>query len=199
MYHIASNQLVAAKTISDSELIDQVLLGQVVAYRILTDKYKDYAYTLALRVLGNKEEAEEAAQDAFVKAFKSLKSFNRTAKFTTWFYRIVLNTAISYKRRQKAPMDALEQRQVIGDGEISQMDQYKVLEQRKYLQNAMNYLKADDVSVLTLFYFKELSLEEMSEITGIAVNTLKVKLYRARKRLGDVLGKILNKEVSSLL
>ncbi|MGI9544466.1 MAG: RNA polymerase sigma factor [Cyclobacteriaceae bacterium] len=189
----------AAKAISDLELIDQVLSGEVMAYRTLTDKYKDYAYTLALRVLGNKEEAEEAAQDAFVKAFNSLKSFNRTAKFTTWFYRIVLNTAISYKRRQKPPMDSLEQRQVIGDGEISQMDQFKILEQRKYLQNAMNYLKADDVSVLTLFYFKEHSLEEMSEITGIAVNTLKVKLYRARKRLGEVLGKILKKEVSSLL
>ena len=189
----------AAKAISDSELIDQVLAGQVIAYRALTEKYKNYAYTLALRVLGNREEAEEAAQDAFVKAFNSLGSFNRTAKFTTWFYRIVLNTAISYKRKQKPPMDAIDQRQVIGAGEISQMDQFKVQEQRKYLQSAMDYLKADDVAVLTLFYFKEHSLEEMSVITGITVNTLKVKLFRARKRLGEALSKILDKEVSSLL
>ena len=180
-------------------LIDQVLSGQLKAYRILTDRYKDYAFTLAIRVLGEKEEAEEAAQDAFVKAFNSLGSFNRTAKFTTWLYRIVLNTAISYNRKKKVSLESLDSRQVIVDGEISQMDQFKHMEQRKYLQSALNHLPADDVSVLTLFYFKEFSLEEMSEITGITTNTLKVKLYRARKRLGTVLRKILNKEVSSLL
>lgn len=171
----------------------------VPVYRVLVDRYKDFVYTIAFRVLANKEDAEEATQDAFLKAYKGLPAFQGNSKFSTWLYRIVLNTAISYKRKKKIPMQSLDDLKIIPHGEISKMDEYQQLEQKKFLQSALNTMLSDDVSVLTLFYFKELSLEEMSEITGIAVNTLKVKLFRARKRLSDTLCRILKQEVTSLL
>ncbi len=184
---------------TDIDLIQEVKVGSMSAYRTLVERYKDYVYTIAIRVLGNREDAEEAAQDAFVKVYKGISNFQGNSKFSTWLYRVVLNTAISYKRKKKIPMETLEDYKVIGVGEISKMQEYQHLEQKKFLQLALNTMLPDDVSVLTLFYFKELSLEEMSEITGISVNTLKVKLFRARKRLSDTLGKILKREVTSLL
>ncbi len=173
--------------------------GQTKAYRELVSRYSDYVYTLSYRVLGNREDAEEAAQDSFVKVYKGLANFQGQSKFSTWLYRIVLNTAISHKRKKKISLETLEDHKVIRAGEISNMDEYQHIEQKKFIQLALNTMLPDDVSVITLFYFKELSLEEMSEITGIAVNTLKVKLFRARKRLSDTLCKLLKQEVNSLI
>lgn len=184
---------------TEAQLILKVQSGNTSAYRTLVDQYKDYVYTIAVRVLGNREDAEEAVQDAFIKVYKGISSFQGNAKFSTWLYRIVLNTAISYKRKKKIPLETLEDYKVIGEGEITSMREYQLLEQKKFIQLALNTMLPDDVSVLTLFYFKELTLEEMSEITGISVNTLKVKLFRARKRLSDSLEKILKREVTSLL
>ena len=110
-----------------------------------------------------------------------------------------MNTSISYRRKKRIKLETLEDYKQFDQGEISKMTEYQKLEQKKFLQLAMNTLLPDDVSVLTLFYFKELSLEEMSEITGIGVNTLKVKLFRARKRLSIALNKILKQEVTSLI
>lgn len=177
----------------------QVKSGKVEAYRDLVNRYQDYVYTIAFRVLANREDAEEASQDAFVKVYKGISSFQGNSKFSTWLYRIVLNTAISYKRKKKIPLETLDDYKIIGDGEISKMQEYQQLEQKKFIQLALNTMLPDDVSVITLFYFKQFSLEEMSEITGIAVNTLKVKLFRARKRLSDTLCKILKQEVTSLI
>ena len=185
--------------IVDNVLIDQVKSGQVSSYRTLVERYRDYVFTISFRILGNREDAEEVTQDAFVKVYKGIGSFQGQAKFTTWIYRIAMNTAISHKRKRKIQTETIEDYKQFDTGEISQMKEYRRLEQRKFLQLALNTLLPDDVSVLTLFYFKELSLEEMSEITGIAVNTLKVKLFRARKRVAVALNKILKQEATSLL
>ncbi|TDI69945.1 MAG: sigma-70 family RNA polymerase sigma factor [Bacteroidetes bacterium] len=196
---IKASKSAVSNRLSDRELIDQIRAGRVAAYRTLVDSYRDYVYTIAYRILGNREDAEEVAQDSFVKAFKGLNAFQGQAKFSTWIYRIAMNTAISYKRKRKVAVETIEDYKQFDRGEISEMHQYQRLEQKKFLQLALNALLPDDVSVLTLFYFKELSLDEMSEITGIGVNTLKVKLFRARKRLSIALNKILKQEVTSLL
>jgi RNA polymerase sigma-70 factor (ECF subfamily) len=185
--------------INDNEIIERVIAGDTSAYRSLVERYRSYVFTISFRILGNKEDAEEITQDAFVKAFNGLKNFQGQAKFTSWIYRITMNTAISYRRKKRIKLETLEDYKQFDQGEISKMTEYQKLEQKKFLQLAMNTLLPDDVSVLTLFYFKELSLEEMSEITGIGVNTLKVKLFRARKRLSIALNKILKQEVTSLI
>ena len=92
----------------ENDLIDQLLAGKQEPYSRLIDLYKSYAFTIALKVLNNRPEAEEAAQDAFIKAFHSLKSFNRQARFSTWLYRIVFNTAVSYKRKNRNVLSSIE-------------------------------------------------------------------------------------------
>ena len=188
-----------SQNIDDSQLIDQVKGGNLTAFKTLVERHQDYVYTICNRILSNREDAEEVAQDVFIKAYNALKNFQGQAKFTTWVYRIAINSAISYRRKKKIPMETIEEYKHFDHGEISSMTDVQRIERKKFLQIAMNSMLPDDVSVLTLFYFNELTLEEISETTGINVNTLKVKLYRARKRLALALNKLLKNEVNSLI
>lgn len=179
-------------------LADRIIAGDRKACGLLIERHKSYAFTIAQRILSHREEAEEATQDAFIKALRALDKFNREAKFSTWLYRIVFNTAISYKRQRKIQHEPIETFQAHrGDNHNLVSMHHK--ERQKFLQQAMNKLMADDVTMLTLFYLKEFSLEEIEEITGIATNTAKVKIHRARKRLARVLQKLLKDEVNTLL
>lgn len=186
---------------SDTLLIDRILKGETPAYRALVNRHKDYAFTIAFRILNSREDAEEAAQDAFVRAFKALPNFNRESKFTTWFYRIIMNAALTIQQKKKIKteeLDNVDYNASILRGRDSS-DNFKLKEQRFYIQKALKQLLSDDVTMITLFYLKELSLDEIAETIGIETNTVKVKLHRARKRLADVLQNMLQGEVHSLL
>ena len=189
---------------SDIQLIERVLKGETAAYRALVNRHKDYAFTIAYRLLGKREEAEEAAQDAFVRAFNGLANFNREAKFTTWFYRIVLNAALTIQQKIKRPTEDLENAAILlhrssyGKG-ADESNPTKQKEQRYYIELALKQLPPDDVTMITLFYLKEQSLDEIAEICGIEANTVKVKLHRARKRLAEVMQGLLKGEEKNLL
>jgi RNA polymerase sigma factor (sigma-70 family) len=92
----------------DILLIDRILRGETPAYRELVTRHKDYAFTIAYRLLNNREDAEEAAQDAFVRAFNGLQNFNREAKFTTWFYRVVMNAALTIQQKKKITTEDID-------------------------------------------------------------------------------------------
>lgn len=183
---------------SDLEIIHQVLDGDKSSYGSLVDKYKDFAFTIAFRIMNNTPDAEEVAQDAFIKAFRSLAKFNQEAKFTTWLYRIVFNTAISYKRKQKREIiDAVEELPDLGvarDNLNLESD-----DQKKYIALAIAKLLPLDATVITLYYLKELSLDEIAQITDLTMSTLKVRLFRARKRIAKELESILKSEAITLL
>ncbi|MBX2965848.1 MAG: sigma-70 family RNA polymerase sigma factor [Cyclobacteriaceae bacterium] len=178
------------------ELIDRIIAGNQTVYAELVDRHKSYAFTIAYKVLENRSDAEEAAQDAFVKAYHHLKSFKRDAKFSTWLYRIVFNTAVSYKRKQKVKFQDIETTVVEygqeAEGILERSDK------KKYIQQAMNKLNEVDKLVISLFYLEEFSLEEIAEITGMLVNTVKVRVHRARLRLADELTILLKKEALTL-
>lgn len=181
---------------SEDYTIDLVLAGDQAAYATLVDRYKRYAFTIAHKILQNKPDAEEAAQDAFIKAYHHLSQFNRTSKFSTWLYRIVFNTAISYKRKNRNVFDNIETTVVAhsgdSDGALEKMDK------QKFLRLAMDKLNAADRTALSLFYLDEFSLEEIAAITGMQANTAKVRIHRARIRLADELTNILKKEALTL-
>ena len=86
---------------SDQEIIRKILAGETREYRALVEKYKQFVFAITVKILNNEEEAEEAAQDAFIKGFQALRDFSGKSKFTTWLYRIAFNTAISYKRKHR--------------------------------------------------------------------------------------------------
>ena len=95
---------------SDSFYIDQVLKGDTKSFAYLIDKHKDMVYTVALRIIRNREDAEELAQDVFVKAFQSIDKFKKESKFSTWLYRIAYNTSISKVRKKKMETSDLDVR-----------------------------------------------------------------------------------------
>ena len=177
-------------------LIDRVLAGEKNLYATLVDKYKSYAYTIAFKVLENRPEAEEAAQDAFIKAFHYLKGFNRQAKFSTWLYRIVFNVAVSYKRKRRPEFQSIETSII----EYSERADTNAEQQDKniYLNKAMNKLNEADRLAIQLFYMKEFSLEEVADMMGQNMNTIKVRIHRARLRLADELRVLLKEEALTL-
>lgn len=183
----------------DLALIDRILTGDPYAYRALINRHKEYAFTIAYRILGNREDAEEITQDAFMSAFRAFQQFNRESKFTTWFYRIVFNAALGHKRKNKMATEQIEDFKLSKLGMAESAEGIKHQEQKVYIQKSLNKLPADDVSLITLFYLKEFSLEEIEGITGIAANTAKVKLFRARKRLAEELNQLLKNEAHNLL
>lgn len=185
----------------DINLLNRIQTGDKSAYAALINRHKDYAFTVAYRILNNREDAEEVAQDAFMQVFGALSSFNAESKFTTWFYRIVFNAALMQKRKNKVESVDIENSSeafLVSHSSDSAEDLRKN-ERKMAIQKALQNLSADDTVMITLFYLKELSLEEIAEITKISAETAKVKVHRARKRLAEEMKKLWKDEVKSLL
>jgi RNA polymerase sigma factor (sigma-70 family) len=177
-------------------LIERILAGERQLYAALVNQYKGYAFTIALRILQNRPEAEEAAQDAFIKAFAHLAGFNRQAKFSTWLYRIVFNTAISYKRKHRQLFYNIEPVMLTHSQEDEGL--LEKADKKKYVQQALQKLNETDRAALTLYYLEEFSLEEIAVITGSETNAIKVRIYRARLKVAEELKTILKQEAITL-
>jgi RNA polymerase sigma factor (sigma-70 family) len=181
---------------ADLRIIDRILAGEQNLYAELVDRYKSYTYTIAMKILQNRPEAEEAAQDAFIKAYHHLSGFNRQSKFSTWLYRIAFNTAISYKRKHRHTFQDIEytviEYQQDAEGMLERTDR------QRYVHLALSRLNDADRTALTLFYMQEFSLEEIAEIMSMQPNTVKVRIHRARQRVADELKNILQKEALTL-
>lgn len=195
----ASKGAVSKTNYTEEELITFVRKGEVAYFRQLVEKHKSYVYTLAFRVVRSHEDAQEVAQDSFVKAYNNLASFKGDAKFSTWLYRIVFNTAISRKRKKKLVETDIDQARGVADsGAMGATDLMAQAERRKWIGRALELLSEDDAFLITLYYFQELTLEEMERITGFQAGNLKVKLFRARKKLAEHLEGYLHGEISSI-
>ena len=178
------------------EVIEAILNGETDRFRELVDEFKDFVYTITLRVLTDPAEAEEAAQDSFMKAYKNLNKFEGKSKFSTWLYRIAFNTAISYTRKKRVQTTHIDEIRIRKYDSIS--DNLEADDRSTQIALAMKKLLPMDATLLDLFYLKELSLEEISTVTNLKSNAIKVKLFRARKRMAKELRTLLEHEASSL-
>jgi RNA polymerase sigma-70 factor (ECF subfamily) len=188
--------------LNDNEIISKVLRGDHQAYAGLVNRYQNYVFTLTLRMVKNREDAEEVAQDVFIKAYKYLADFRGASKFTTWLYTIVNNTCISFLRKKKLDIHPLDNENVFeaANNQDSGM-RADIVEQKSKLamvNDAIGLLTADDAQVITLFYKAEQSLEETARVLGIEVNTAKVRLHRARARLKEKMENYFAEEVRNL-
>ena len=185
----------------DITLLKRIQAGDRLAYKELINRHKDYAYTVAYRILNSREDAEEIAQDAFLQVFKNINTFNFEAKFTTWFYRIVFNAALMQKRKNRIfTEDVTESSQASLVSNLSDASEdIRRNERQNAIRQAMQQLSADDVLLITLFYLQEQSLEEIATIIKISADTAKVKIHRARKRLAEEMRKHWKEEVRSLI
>jgi RNA polymerase sigma-70 factor (ECF subfamily) len=174
----------------DQILIEAIQNGDTRAYAQLVSRYKDLVFTLAIRMLKHREEAEEVAQDTFIKVFKSLNKFKGDSKFSTWIYRVAYNTCLDRIKKNKKHLKDV----AIDEFTFNKLDTIdnaldNIIKEEKsvLIKNCINKLPEDSSALLTLFYFEELSLEEISKIINVEANTVKVKLFRARKKLAVIL------------
>jgi len=186
----------------DQIYIQKVLLGDISSYSCLVDNYKDMVFTLALKIVRNREDAEEVAQDSFVKAFQKLQTFKGESKFSTWLYTIVYRTAIT-KIRKKI-VETTDVNEYVIDNHsigfsISQLDLLKSEEQKKYVKMAIDVLPELDALLITLFYINENTFDEIIEITGLTMANVKVRLFRARKKIYNELSKVLKEELNTII
>ncbi|WP_422350566.1 RNA polymerase sigma factor [Flagellimonas sp.] len=177
--------------------IAAILNGDTQEFSILVDQYKDLVFTVAIRTLKNREEAEEVAQDTFIKVFKSLKNFKGDSKLSSWIYRIAYNTCLDRVKKHKkelknTPIEEVKSEAVMEMGNA--LDGLVMQERAETIKRCIQQLSPVDAALLTLFYFEERDLKEMAKALNLSPNTAKVKLFRARNRLGAILKKQLEPE-----
>ena len=183
--------------INDTESIRMVLRGEKVYFACLVKKYGDKAYNLCYKVLKNKEEARDSAQEAFIKAYEALPGFRLDSAFSTWFYRIIYNTCISKIRKDRfstgfEPDDEVWSGLSNDNDAISRLNQEDM---QKLLKGAYEVLNPDEVFLAEQFYREECSIEELSSITGLSQSNVKVKLFRARQKMHAQIKSVLKEEI----
>ncbi|HNW76740.1 MAG TPA: sigma-70 family RNA polymerase sigma factor [Bacteroidales bacterium] len=182
----------------DNSYIDRILNGEVAAYASLVEKHKEMVFSIALKILKNREDAEEVAQDTFVKAYQSLRTFEKKARFSTWLYRIVYNASVSRTRKKKLEFLAMNENilQNYTEEEITGcVDKMDENDQRILIDKALKKLPEEDNLLITLFYYSDHSVDEISYITGLSASNVKVRLHRIRKRLYEMISEMMKEEV----
>ena len=183
---------------TDRDIIEQVRAGNSRRYAVLVDRHKDRAFTLALRLTGNRQEAEELVQDAFLRAFKNLNQFRGDAKFGTWFYRILYNLCMTKVTRRRGKPEALDAKDgdtldslLVDNDEPSIHERLEDEELQGIVSEEIRALPENYRAAITLFYVQEMSYEEIVSVLNIPVGTVKTNLFRARNLLKErVLGRM---------
>jgi RNA polymerase sigma factor (sigma-70 family) len=183
-------------------IIGKIKDGDFSACRYIVDKYKSFVFNIALRILRNREDSEEVAQDSFIKAFKAIDTFRYQSKFSTWLYRITFNNAISRTRQKKffqeeinEEITGLNYMTVCADG----LENLNRLDRRTILKKAIDNLNEEESLLISLYYYEENSMAEVAQITGMDENLIKVKVHRARKKLHNILLELMGVKQEDIL
>ncbi len=183
----------------DNHYIDLVVGGDSSAFAGLVTKHKNMVFSIVLKILQNREDAEEIAQDVFLKAFESLGSFEKKSKFSTWLYRIAYNTAITKKRKKRIEFLALDDHLITNYTEdevrgcVGELD---AEDQKRIIDKALKRLPEGDNLLITLFYRAGSSVEEISTITQMTESNVKVRLHRIRKKLYGEISEIMKYQMA---
>ena len=196
-----------SSALSDAELVGRFKEGDRSAYAEIVRRYQDRVYTLCLRWMGDREVAEEVAQDVFLALFKSLSRFRGDSQLSTWVYRVVVNHCKNrklYRRRRKMEQhEALEgSAPETDDGPVRQLADsgpgtdapLHTREANELLYAALDQLDEEQRQIILMRDVQDLSYEEIADILGLARGTVKSRLHRARATLARVLSRTLSKE-----
>ena len=179
----------------EKQLIRKIQKGDTSAFGYFVDTYQDMAITIAFRICGNRQDAEDVVQNAFVKAFHNIYTFRSDSKFSTWFYRIVYNTAITETRSAAHNMEFVDYKQMnTSYSDLDTMAQIEENERKAIVNKALDQMPGDEGALLTLFYLEDSSVKEIAQITGLTDANIKVKLHRARKRFADTVNHLMRHE-----
>jgi RNA polymerase sigma factor (sigma-70 family) len=184
--------------LSDQHYINQIIRGDTNVFGVLVDRYKEMIFTLALKMIKNREEAEEVSQDTFIKVYNSLNKFKGDSKFSTWIYKIAYNTCLDRLKKNKKKENTISIDE-FSDHLVKTLDNalsaLEEKERKQTIQDCLNLLSSEESFLLTLYYFDDQNLEEIAKIMDINSNNVKVKLFRSRKKLAVILKKQLEPEI----
>ncbi|RYF99782.1 MAG: sigma-70 family RNA polymerase sigma factor [Chitinophagaceae bacterium] len=187
---------------TDTEIIERTLGGDTRVFSELVKRYQNLVFSITTRYTSNREDAEEIAQDTFIKAFKSLKDFRGESKFSTWLYTITTTSCLSFLRKKKLDVHSLDNEHVFAaaDNQDSgfSANQVEAKSRQTMVNKAIAMLGPDDANILTLFYKGEQSLDEIAKVMGIEANAVKVRLHRARGRLKEKMQTHFKEEVKNI-
>ena len=171
---------------NDQLFITKVINGDTNAFASLVDTYKNMVFSLAFKMTKNREEAEEISQDTFIKAYRNLSKFKGDSKFSTWLYRIAYHTSLDNLKKNKNSNNTFE----INEITFNQIKATEHIlegierkERAEVMEICLHKLPDEERTIIWMFYYDELSLKEIMEITSMSEANLKVKLHRARKKL----------------
>ncbi|MFC4632350.1 RNA polymerase sigma factor [Dokdonia ponticola] len=182
----------------DHIFITKTLEGEVNAFAVLVDRYKHMVYTLSFRMMKTTEDAEEIAQDVFLKAFQKLNTYKGNSKFSTWLYSITYHRCLdmlSRKRKQITHYASEIQEEITEEKTASILEAIEADELKGQLEHCIQQLREEEAFLVTLYYLEEQTLEEIAELTGMTKNNVKVKIFRSRKKLYTIMASQLPKDI----
>ena len=183
----------------DIYYIEKVKNGQTNNFSYIVERYQDIVFSIALKVLRNREDAEEMAQESFIKAYKSLHTFKGNAKFSTWLYRITYNSCISEVRKRKIHFASTDELEIKDETAELNLDGIPEENRAKCIKEALEKLPEQEYTLVLLYYFEEQSIEEISKVTKLSESNTKVKLHRARKKLYTIINEMMKDELYTIL
>lgn len=165
---------------NEQQAIQEVLAGKINSFVTIVDLYKDMVYSISFQVLGNEQDAEECAQDSFLKAFNKLNSFKNESKFSTWLYKIAYYSALNYKKSRKN--NTVE----LNNNHQSIQESSDKAEKEFAVKTALQKLSEEDRIIVSLYYLDEKSVKEVAQITDLTESNVKIRLMRSREKLKEV-------------
>ena len=183
------------KTLNDRFYIQRVKGGDIRAFSAIVSNYQKMVFTIVLKIVNNRNDAEDIVQEVFVKVFKSLEQFKEESEFSTWLYRIAYNTTLSELRKRKISFVPIDENldaahELLTDDDEIDWNEAKL----KYLNEALKKLPPDEIFLVTLYYYDEQSVDAISRISNLSIANVKVKLHRIRKKLALEINRLLEDE-----
>jgi RNA polymerase sigma-70 factor (ECF subfamily) len=180
---------------TEAEIVVRVLKGERQAYALLVEEYKSPIYNLAYRMTSNVADAEDLAQETFLRSFRELSRFDTSRRFYTWLYTISLNLIRNHLKKADCRVGFSNIDRIhFNEGhdvadEIDDADKFNK-EREGHLQNCLRRLSPELREMLVMRFYQKLSFEEISEITGFSQSAVKMRVYRGLEKLRELMQKM---------
>ena len=173
--------------ISDFDLVQSAVKGDEYAFEELVGRYKNLVYSVVLRMVADAEDANDIAQEVFIKVYRNLDKYSPEFKFSTWIIRIATNTVIDFRRKKKQEFVSIDEMETELPDIVTPENEYLEKEHKSELMNAINALPDMYKMPIVLYHLEGMSYQEISSILGVSMSKIKNRIFRGRKLLKDEL------------